>query len=118
MDFREAMRSVGGSLRNHPIAVIAVAGAIAGIVLGVLFTVLWFAHVEREHRQTWIETRFEQRLDLNNEVLAAVENQLDSFDSRSEHTDALIRENRDALTALREETRQLRIAVLEEMKRP
>jgi hypothetical protein len=118
MRLPETLRRFGESLSDHPWT-IAVGGAcISAIILGVLFTVLYFAHEEREHRQVWIETRLETLLDRYYTQSAIVAEKMDELDGNEEQTQALLRETRDALASNREEMRQLRIAILEELKQP
>jgi hypothetical protein len=109
MRLRDAFARLGTVAESHPWLFAITGCCTTVIVVTTLFIVLYFSHVEREHRQVWIETSYETRLDKFNEHAARIIVLLNAIESREDKTE-------EWLETTYGELRQLRIAVLELQK--
>lgn len=84
----------------------------------VLFTagLMWYGQQERQIRQHWIETKFEQHVNVNTNLLHRANQVLEQQAATNEHVADSLAEVKVALEATQQETREFRRAVLEWLK--
>jgi hypothetical protein len=109
MRLRDALARFGTVAESHPWLFAITGCCTTVIVVTTLFVMLYFQHTEREHRQVWIETSYETRLDKFNENAARILVLLNEIDAREDKTEHWMETTYNEL-------RQLRIAVLELQK--
>lgn len=104
--------------RQNPLTAWAAGVLVVTALASVVFTagLMYAGHQERQKRQEWIETKFEQFVGANNELLTHAEQLLSQQTATNDQVNATLGEVRDALEANQRETREFRRAVLEWMK--